>query len=148
MRNNTARIDTTSGATRTASIAHGSAGRPATTTLSCGTGRAEPTTPIGYDSTTGRPVTTSSPTAGTITKAYDTLGRQIAYTDAEGALTATEYDRLDRPVKVAPLRRPSSRPPSGGLVRPDLPPRRHGEADHRRGHRERRPEPLRGPRLR
>ncbi|GED86698.1 hypothetical protein TNCT6_37830 [Streptomyces sp. 6-11-2] len=34
-----------------------------------------------------------------VDKAYDKLGRQIAYTDADGGRTTTEYDLLDRPVK-------------------------------------------------
>jgi RHS repeat-associated protein len=98
--NTAAEIDTANGVTRTTSTAHDNAGRPTTTTVTGGTGQTVPTTTVGYDDGTGRQTTTSSPTAGTITKEYDTLGRLISYTDADGAKTTTEYDRLDRPVKV------------------------------------------------
>ncbi|MGW0839114.1 DNRLRE domain-containing protein [Streptomyces sp. NPDC002787] len=98
--NTSAVVDTANGVTRTTSTAHDGAGRPTTTTITGGTGQTVPATTIGYDSVTGRTLTTSSPTAGTITKAYDSLGRQISYTDADGGRTTTEYDLLDRPVKV------------------------------------------------
>ncbi|MGW6462004.1 RHS repeat-associated core domain-containing protein, partial [Streptomyces sp. NPDC055078] len=42
----------------------------------------------------------SSPTGGTVTVAFDRLGRQISYTDADGGVTRTEYDLLNRPVKI------------------------------------------------
>ncbi|MEU9230365.1 RHS repeat-associated core domain-containing protein [Streptomyces massasporeus] len=98
--NTTAVIATANGVTRTTSTAYDSAGRPTTTTVTGGTGQAMPTTTLGYDSTTGRQTTTSSTTAGTITKAYDTLGRQVSYTDADGGTTTAEYDLLDRPAKI------------------------------------------------
>ncbi|MFJ5841436.1 polymorphic toxin-type HINT domain-containing protein [Streptomyces shenzhenensis] len=98
--NTTAEIETANGVTRTTTTAYDSAGRVTTTTVTGGSGQAVPTTTIGYDSVTGRQITTSSPTAGTITKAYDTLGRLISYTDADGGKTTTEYDLLSRPVKV------------------------------------------------
>ncbi|WP_461083852.1 polymorphic toxin-type HINT domain-containing protein [Streptomyces deserti] len=98
--NTTAEIETANGVTRTTSTAHDSAGRPTTTTVTGGTGQAVPATTLGYDEVTGRQTTTSSPTAGTITKEYDTLGRLVSYTDADGATTTTEYDRLNRPVTV------------------------------------------------
>ncbi|MGK5449778.1 DNRLRE domain-containing protein [Streptomyces radiopugnans] len=98
--NITAVIATANGVTRTTSTRYDSAGRPATTTVTGGTGQTVPTTTIGYDSTTGRQITTSSPTAGTITMAYDTLGRQVSYTDADGGTTTAEYDILNRPVKI------------------------------------------------
>ncbi|MGW0828051.1 DNRLRE domain-containing protein [Streptomyces sp. NPDC002845] len=98
--NTTKTADTANGVTRTTTTTYDSAGRPTTVTVTGGTGQTVPTTTIGYDSATGRAVTRSSPTAGTITKAYDTLGREISYTDADDGTTTTEYDKLDRPVKI------------------------------------------------
>ena len=98
--NTTAVIATANGVTRTTSTLFDSAGRPTTTTVTGGTGQAVPTTTLGYDSTTGRQTTTTSTTAGTITKAYDTLGRQVSYVDADGGTTTAEYDLLDRPSKI------------------------------------------------
>jgi RHS repeat-associated protein len=98
--NTASEIETANGVTRTTAMAHDGAGRLTTVTVTGGTGQAVPTTTTGYDSVTGRVLTVSSSTAGTITKAYDTLGRQISYTDADSGKTTTEYDLLDRPVKI------------------------------------------------
>lgn len=98
--NTTAVIATANGITRTTSTTYDAAGRPTTTTVTGGTGQSVPATTIGYDSTTGRQTTITSPTAGTITKVYDTLGRQVSYTDADGGTTKAEYDLLDRPVQI------------------------------------------------
>ncbi|MDQ1293413.1 MAG: hypothetical protein QG608_1294, partial [Actinomycetota bacterium] len=38
---------------------------------------------------------------GSITRAFDVLGRQYSYTDADGATTTTRLDVLDRPVQVS-----------------------------------------------
>ena len=59
-----------------------------------------PSTTTTYDASTGRVISVTSSSGGTITKGYDTLGRLISYKDADGGTTTTEYDRLDRPVKV------------------------------------------------
>ncbi|MEQ4724744.1 DNRLRE domain-containing protein [Nonomuraea sp. B19D2] len=54
---------------------------------------------IGYDPATGRPAQRWRGTEKIVT-AYDRLGRVISHTDADGGQTRTEYDDLDRPVKV------------------------------------------------
>ncbi|WP_188188182.1 DNRLRE domain-containing protein [Nonomuraea sp. SYSU D8015] len=54
---------------------------------------------IGYSPATGRP-TERWRGAEKIVTAYDRLGRVISHTDADGGQTRTEYDDLDRPVKV------------------------------------------------
>lgn len=66
-----------------------------------GLGQAVPESTTSYDPATGLAVKVTSPTGGTITKAFDKLGRQISYTDADGGVTTTEYDLLNRPVKVS-----------------------------------------------
>ncbi|MFD3569595.1 DNRLRE domain-containing protein [Streptomyces sp. NPDC058667] len=94
--------DTANGATRTTVTDHDAAGRPTTVTItgSSGLGTAVPAATTTYDPVTGQETKTTSTTGGTITKAYDKLGRLISYTDADGGTTRTEYDLLDRPVKV------------------------------------------------
>ncbi|MET9245333.1 DNRLRE domain-containing protein [Nonomuraea sp. NPDC003709] len=54
---------------------------------------------LGYDPATGRPTQRWRGTEKVVT-AYDKLGRVISHTDADGGLTRTEYDDLDRPAKV------------------------------------------------
>ncbi|WP_068923689.1 DNRLRE domain-containing protein [Planobispora rosea] len=54
---------------------------------------------LGYDPATGRPTERWRGAEKTVT-AYDRLGRVIGHTDADGGWTRTEYDDLDRPVKV------------------------------------------------
>ncbi|MFF3316223.1 DNRLRE domain-containing protein [Streptomyces sp. NPDC003035] len=91
--------ETANGVTRTTTTTHDNAGRPTKVAVT-GTGQAVPEVTTEYDPATGRVVKTVSPTGGTITKAYDKLGRQMSYTDADGGVTTTEYDLLDRQVKV------------------------------------------------
>ncbi|TMR98587.1 DNRLRE domain-containing protein [Nonomuraea basaltis] len=55
---------------------------------------------IGYSPATGRPTERWRGTEKVVT-AYDRLGRVISHTDADGGQTRTDYDDLDRPVKVA-----------------------------------------------
>ncbi|MFE4612048.1 DNRLRE domain-containing protein [Streptomyces niveus] len=99
---NTASIsNSANGVTRTTNTTYDSAGRATTVAVTGGLGTTVPTTTTSYDTATGRVLTIGSPTAGTITKAYDTLGRLISYTDADSGRTTTEYDLLDRPVKVS-----------------------------------------------
>ncbi|MFE7134423.1 DNRLRE domain-containing protein [Streptomyces sp. NPDC057638] len=93
-------IETAGGVTRTATTTYDGAGRPATVTTTGGLGQAVPAATTEYNGETGRAVKTSSPTGGTLYKAYDKLGRLVAYTDADGGRTTTEYDLLDRPVKT------------------------------------------------
>nr|WP_318552271.1 RHS repeat-associated core domain-containing protein [Kitasatospora fiedleri] len=71
-----------------------------TTTVSGGLGTAVPAVTTTYDPATGAVTKQTSTGGGTITKAYDALGRLISYTDADGATTTTEYDALNRPTKV------------------------------------------------
>lgn len=88
------------GVTRTTATAHDDAGRQTTTVVSGGVGQAVPSVTTEYDPATGQPAKTTSTTGGTITKAYDKLGRRISYTDADGGVTNAEYDLLGRPVKL------------------------------------------------
>lgn len=103
--NTTSISNSANGVTRTTDTTYDSAGRATTVAVTGGPGEPVPTTTTttttGYDSVTGRVLTVGSPTAGTITKAYDTLGRLISYTDADGGRTTTEYELLDRPAKVS-----------------------------------------------
>ncbi|MER8236507.1 DNRLRE domain-containing protein [Streptomyces sp. NPDC094049] len=92
--------ETANGITRTTTTDHDPAARPTTVTVTGGLGTPTPATTTGYDPATGLPTTSDSPTAGTITKAYDRLGRLISYTDADGGLTTTRYDALNRPAEV------------------------------------------------
>nr|WP_245877225.1 DNRLRE domain-containing protein [Streptomyces glaucescens] len=93
--------DTANGVTRTTTTTHDSAGRPTKVTVTGGVGQAVPESTTEYDPATGLEAKTTSPTGGTITKAYDKLGRQISYTDADGGTTTTAYDLLNRPVTVS-----------------------------------------------
>ncbi|MFC5959350.1 RHS repeat-associated core domain-containing protein, partial [Streptomyces pratens] len=86
--------------TRTITRGYDAAGRSTTVQITGGIGADVPSTTTSYDPTSGRAHKTTSPTGGTITRAYDKLGRGISYTDANGGTTTTAYDRLDRPVKV------------------------------------------------
>ncbi|MET7737964.1 DNRLRE domain-containing protein [Streptomyces sp. NPDC005402] len=98
---NTASItNTANSTTRTTTTTYDTAGRASIVTVSGGLGQAVPSTTTTYDASTGRVISVTSTSGGTITKGYDTLGRLISYKDADGGTTTTEYDRLDRPVKV------------------------------------------------
>ncbi|MFD4157732.1 DNRLRE domain-containing protein [Streptomyces hydrogenans] len=92
--------ETSNGVTRTTTTTYDDAGRTTKVAVTGGVGRAVPETTTEYDPATGRALRTVSPTGGTLTKAYDKLGRQTSYTDADGGVTTTEYDLLDRSVKV------------------------------------------------
>lgn len=92
--------ETANGVTRTTTTTYDAAARLLKAVITGGTGQAVPESTTEYDPTTGQAVKTVSPTGGTITRAYDKLGRQISYTDADGGTTTTAYDLLDRPVKV------------------------------------------------
>ncbi|MFE7979364.1 DNRLRE domain-containing protein [Streptomyces shenzhenensis] len=92
--------ETANGVTRTTTTTYDGAGRQTKVAISGGIGQAVPESTTEYDPATGQAVRTTSPTGGTITKAYDRLGRLISYTDADNGTTSTEYDLLGRPVKV------------------------------------------------
>lgn len=62
-------------------------------------GEPVPTTTYGYNATTGRPTTVSTPGV-TTTTGYDNVGRPISYTDGDAATTATTFDLLNRPVAI------------------------------------------------
>lgn len=93
-------VETSSATTRTTTLAFDAAGRQIKSTVTGGLGQAVPETTTEYSPTNGEVVKATSTAGGTITKAYDKLGRQTSYTDADGGATTTEYDLLDRPVKV------------------------------------------------
>ncbi|WP_280880315.1 RHS repeat-associated core domain-containing protein [Streptomyces pseudovenezuelae] len=92
--------ETANGVTRTTTSGFDAAGRSTTLTTSGGLGAAVPAGTTTYDSATGLPLKDTSTDGGTVTKAYDALGRDISYTDADGGATTTSYDALDRPVTV------------------------------------------------
>jgi RHS repeat-associated protein len=93
--------ETANGATRTTTTSYDAAGRKTKATVTGSTGQTVPEITTTYDPATGHIAKLTSATAGTITKEYDKLGRQVSYTDADGGVTRTEYDLLDRPVKVS-----------------------------------------------
>ncbi|WP_406000272.1 RHS repeat-associated core domain-containing protein [Streptomyces sp. NBC_00829] len=93
--------DTANGQSRTVTVTYDDAGRPVSSKTTGGLGTAMPDASTEYDPETGKVVKTTSPTAGTVTRAYDKLGRQISYTDADGGTTTSEYDALGRPTKVS-----------------------------------------------
>ncbi|WP_435192283.1 DNRLRE domain-containing protein [Streptomyces sp. bgisy126] len=93
-------MDTANGVTRTTTTTYDSAGRESKQTITGGLGQAIPEITKEYDPNTGNLVKETSPTGGTITKAYDKLGRQTSYTDADGGTTRAEYDLLNRPTKI------------------------------------------------
>jgi RHS repeat-associated protein len=89
-------VTETSGSTvRTTTTTHDAAGRVtrgsvAVTPASAG-GTAVPDTVTGYDATTGLEVTSTAGTA-TVTTTYDTLGREVSQTDADGNTATVSYD--------------------------------------------------------
>ncbi|MFH8702061.1 DNRLRE domain-containing protein, partial [Streptomyces chartreusis] len=97
----TAVTDTANGQSRTTTTTYDAAGRPEKTMVTGTLGQAVPEATTEYDPVTGKVTKVTSPSGGTITKAYDKLGRLISYTDADGGKTTTEYDKLDRPVKTS-----------------------------------------------
>ncbi|MEU9984720.1 RHS repeat-associated core domain-containing protein [Streptomyces sp. NPDC050856] len=92
--------ETANGVARTTTTTYDDAGRATKVTVTGGVGQAVPESTTEYDPATGQAGKSVSPTGGTVTKAYDKLGRLVSYTDADGGTTTTEYDLLNRPVKV------------------------------------------------
>ncbi|MFF9400819.1 DNRLRE domain-containing protein [Streptomyces sp. NPDC014744] len=92
--------ETANGITRTTTTRYDDAGRVVGTATTGGVGAAVPDASTEYDPSTGQAVRTVSSTGGTITKAFDKLGREVSYTDADGGTTTTEYDLLGRRTKV------------------------------------------------
>ncbi|MFD9357894.1 DNRLRE domain-containing protein [Streptomyces sp. NPDC060031] len=99
---NAAKVTSTAnGVSRTVTTSYDGAGRATTVAVTGGVGQPVPDTTSEYDPASGRPVKTVSSTGGTITRAYDKLGRETSYTDADGGTTTSEFDVLDRKVKVS-----------------------------------------------
>lgn len=87
--------------TRTTSATYDAAGRVLTESIAGGLGEPIRTTKRTYDPATGRETQTQSLNSSgavykTISRTFDTLGRQTAYTDAEGHTSTTTYDLLSR----------------------------------------------------
>ncbi|GAA2617539.1 hypothetical protein GCM10010436_21270 [Paractinoplanes durhamensis] len=92
---------TSSATLRTTTITYDSAGRADTKTIAAGgLGTAVPVTRTIYDPATGQATRAQSLAAGLVTaevvRTYDTLGRQVTYTDADGVTSTTTYDLLGR----------------------------------------------------
>jgi RHS repeat-associated protein len=88
--------------TRTTTTTYGNAGassQVATTAITGGDGTTVPTTTLGYDTTTGLPLTVSNGTK-TQTTNYDDFGQATTYTDGDGAKTTTTRDTVDRAASV------------------------------------------------
>ncbi|MGW3167865.1 DNRLRE domain-containing protein [Streptomyces sp. NPDC001142] len=99
---NPAKISEAAGSiTRHTTMTYDDAGRPISVAMTGGTGEALPETTTTYDATTGEATKNTSATGGTITKAFDKLGRQISYTDADGGVTQIRYDLLDRITQIS-----------------------------------------------
>ncbi|MFR9779352.1 RHS repeat-associated core domain-containing protein, partial [Micromonospora sp. MS34] len=93
---------TSAGTLRTSTTTYDPAGRAYETSVSAaaGLGTAVPVTRNVYDQATGQLSRTQSVVGGAVTaeviRAYDTLGRQTSYTDADGNVSTTTYDLLGR----------------------------------------------------
>lgn len=93
---------TSAGTLRTTTTTYDGAGRAYETSVSVasGLGTAVPITRNVYDQATGRLLRVQSVVSGLATaqviKAYDGLGRQTSYTDADGVTSTTTYDLLGR----------------------------------------------------
>jgi RHS repeat-associated protein len=91
-----------SGVSRTTTMTYDAASRVTKTVIS-GTnvpGTSVPDVTTSYNSLNGLPTTTSS-SAGTITRGYDSVGRQNGYTDADGNTSTATYGDLNGPTYVA-----------------------------------------------
>ncbi|MFJ6199592.1 LamG-like jellyroll fold domain-containing protein [Micromonospora sp. NPDC092111] len=86
--------------TRTIVTAYDAAGRPVGKTVTASQGVAVDQVTTGYSPTTGA-VTTTTMGSASIVRDYDSLGRLVSYTDADGGTTTTEFDRLGKTVKIA-----------------------------------------------
>ncbi|WP_091561803.1 DNRLRE domain-containing protein [Micromonospora pattaloongensis] len=92
---------TANGVTTTSTLTYDDAGRQGSLTVTSGIGTAAPVSTSEYDPVSGLLTRTTSPTGGTITRAYDKLGRLVSYTDADAGVTTTTYDSLNRIVQVS-----------------------------------------------
>ncbi|MFG2823343.1 DNRLRE domain-containing protein [Kitasatospora sp. NPDC048365] len=91
--------ESNAGKTRTTTTVLDPVGRTLSTEITGGEGQAVPKTVTEYDPANGAVVKT---TAGTksVSRVVDLLGREISYTDGDGATTTTQYDTYGKPVKV------------------------------------------------
>ncbi len=113
---------------KTTTTTFDSAGRPKTVSYG-GSEAAIPKTEIIYSSATGKPLTQRFVCGGAncsgfddqaTSTTYDTLGRPIAYEDADGNLSSTSYDLLSRPATTSDGKGIQTRtydPTSGLLVK-------------------------------
>ncbi|MGC0328023.1 RHS repeat-associated protein [Streptomyces sp. SAI-170] len=92
-------VETANGATRTLVTTYDAAGRQTAVTTSGTAGTAIPDQTFTYDPEAGHLTKTTSTSAGSITRTFDVLGRQMTYTDADANITTVHYDQLNRPVK-------------------------------------------------
>jgi len=90
--------------TRTTTITYDEAGRPLTEEITGNVGTALSKVSHVYNTSTGRETQTKTvsgaQTLKTITRAFDSLGRQTNYTDAEGHASSVTYDILSRPSTI------------------------------------------------
>ncbi|MFJ9543979.1 DNRLRE domain-containing protein [Streptomyces sp. NPDC101225] len=93
--------ETANGSTRVKTTDYDSAGRATKVTVSGGVGTAVPTVTTTFAPDSGKVDSITSTDGGTITKAYDKLGRLISYSDADGGVTTSQYDAQGRPVLVS-----------------------------------------------
>jgi RHS repeat-associated protein len=84
---------------RVATIDYDSAGRPVGASLSSTSGKPMPEVHTVYDEDTGLPVVVNTE-AEYLLSEYDSLGRRISYTDADGNVSTYEYDSLGRVAEV------------------------------------------------
>ncbi|SCE72700.1 RHS repeat-associated core domain-containing protein [Micromonospora mirobrigensis] len=98
----TATERTSVGVLRTTTVSYDGAGRPLDTavTVASGLGTATPIRRVVYDPATGLEARIQSVVGATVTaevvKGYDTLGRLVSYTDADGSASTRTYDLVGR----------------------------------------------------
>ncbi|GIF12835.1 RHS repeat-associated core domain-containing protein [Actinoplanes teichomyceticus] len=93
------------GTLRTTTYTTDGAGRRTDVEISSAVGTALEKRHIVYAPATGREaavqtLNSSGTVTGAVTSAYDTLGRRISYTDADGNTSTTTYDLLSRPATI------------------------------------------------
>ncbi|UIX31309.1 DNRLRE domain-containing protein [Streptomyces sp. GQFP] len=93
------KAETANSVTRTTTNTVDAAGRLTSTAVTGGTGTATPATTFTYNTANGR-IAAQTANSQTIAYGYDSLGRQLTYTDGAGNTSTTSYDLLDRPVKT------------------------------------------------
>ncbi len=96
------------GVSRTTTTTYDSADRVTSVQITgASAGVSIPTTTTSYDAASGDVIAVSGTgtggTSASITREYDALGRMVAYGDADGGRTETEYDRYGKPVKERQL---------------------------------------------